>query len=133
MITASAGGSVGVRLVVVRDDQIEAELARAAAPPPRANAAIDRHDDARAGGVQPIDRRRLQSVAVAQAIRNEVHDFAAEHFDRAAQDHGGRHAVDVVVAVDGDALASRDGAEQPIDGRAHVREQKRVVQLVESG
>ena len=47
---------------------------------------------------------RLQPVAVLEPLGDEVRDVAAQQFDRAAQDDGGRDAVDVVVAVDDDAL-----------------------------
>ena len=67
-------------------------------------------------GVQAIDGRRLQAVAVGQALGNEVADVGAEQLERAAQDHRRGDAVDVVVAVDGDALAAGDRAQQPIDG-----------------
>ena len=74
-----------------------------------ADAAVDRDDDARAGGVQAIDVGRLQAVAVAQPLRQEVRDVAAEELERPAQDHRRGDAVDVVVAVDGDALLAGDG------------------------
>ena len=69
LITASAGGSVAVRLVVVGDDQIDPELAGAQRRVGAADAAVDRDDQRDALGVQPIDRRRLQAVAVAAAAR----------------------------------------------------------------
>ena len=75
-----------------------------------ADAAVDRDDERHAVGVQPLDCGRLQAVAVAQPLGDEVDDVAAEHLERAAQDHGGRDAVDVVVAVNGDALALRASA-----------------------
>ena len=65
---------------------------------------------AHAFGVQAIDRGGLQAVAVAQPLGDEVDDVAAEHLERAAQDDRRGDAVDVVVAVDGDALASRERA-----------------------
>ena len=43
----------------------------------------------------------------------------------------GCHAVDVVVAVDGDALAVGDRCEDAIDGNGHVRQRERVEQIVE--
>ena len=101
---------LGVRLVVIGDDQVDAELARAARGVGAANAAVDRHDERDAVGVQPLDRRRLQAVAVAQPLRDEVDDVGAEQLERAAQDHRRRDAVDVVVAVDGDPLPARDRA-----------------------
>ena len=60
-------------------------------------------------GVQPLDRRGLQPVAVAEALGDEVHDVGPEHLERAPQDHRGGDAVHVVVPVDRDALAPRDG------------------------
>ena len=72
-----------------------------------ADAAVDRDDHLRAVGVQPLDRRRLQAVAVAQPLGDEMGDVAAEQLEGPAQDHGRGDAVDVVVAVDDDALAGR--------------------------
>ena len=53
---------------------------------------------------EPIERRRLQAVPVAQALRDEVDDVGAEQLERAAQNDRRRDAVDVVVAVNRDAL-----------------------------
>ena len=77
-------------------------------------------------GVQPLDRRRLQAVAVAQPLGDEVHDVAAEQLERAAQDDRGGHAVDVVVAVDRDALAAaRARAHRRSTALAQVGQQRR--------
>jgi hypothetical protein len=131
LITASAAaGRVG--LVVVGDDQIDAELARGIAAAFRANAAIHRDDDrappACSRSIGPAASRSRRGGDPARSAR-----LPRRALERAAQDHGGRDAVDVVVAVNGDALAARDGAEQAIDRRPHVAEQKRIVQLVECG
>ena len=107
------GRQLGVGLVVVGDDQVDAELARAPRRLGAADAAVDRHDQRHAVGVQPLDRRRLQAVAVPQPLRDEVDDVAAEHLERAAQDDRRGDAVDVVVAVDGDPLAPRDRLLEP--------------------
>ena len=82
-------------------------------------------------GVQPIDRRRLQPVAVAQTLGDEVDHVGAEQFEGAAQDDGRRDAVHVVVAVDGDPFFARDGAHDPIDRHAHVGQPHRIVQVIE--
>ena len=82
------------------------ELARAPRGFGAADAAVDRDDQLHAFGVQAIERGRLQAVAVAQPLGDEVDDVAAEQLQRAPQDHGGGDAVDVVVAVHGDALAA---------------------------
>ena len=60
-------------------------------------------------------------------------DVPAEPLQGAAQDDRGRDAVDVVVAVDRDALAPLDRREQAIDRGPHVGEQERVVELIERG
>ena len=60
---------LGVGLVVVGDDQIDAELARAARRVGAADAAVHRDDERDAVGVQPVDRRRLQAVAVLAGAR----------------------------------------------------------------
>ena len=132
-MTARARRQLGVRLVVVGDDEVDAELARPERRLGAADAAVHRDDERDAFGVQPLDRRRLQAVAVAHPFGNEVHDVAAEQLERAAQDDGGRDAVDVVVAVDGDALLARDGGQDAIDRDLHVGQRHRVVQVLERG
>ena len=114
---------------MVGDDQVDAEFARTARRLAAADAAIDRHDDPHAVGVQALDGRRLQPVAVAQPLRDEMRDVAAEQFQRPAQDHRRGHAIDVVVAVDRDALLAFERGAQPIDGGTHVRQPVWVVQL----
>ncbi len=107
------------------------ELARAPCGVGAADAAVDRHDDVHAFGVQALERRGLQAVAVAQALRNEVHDVGAEQLQGAAQDHRRGDAIDVVVAVHGNAFVLSDRAHQPIDGGAHIRQAHRIEQVVE--
>ena len=121
----------GVRLVVVGDDQVDAERARVVGRFGGPDAAVDGDDEPGAVRVQTFDCRRLQAVSVAQTFRNEVHDVGAEQFERSTQDHGRRHAIDVVVAMDGDAFLAGDGAEDAFDGLAHVGQQKRIVQIGE--
>ena len=70
------------RLVVVGDDEVEPELARAQRRFHAADAAVDRDDQLRALGVQPIDRGGLQAVAVLQALGDEVADVAAQQLER---------------------------------------------------
>ena len=106
-MTASAGGSSVSGSWWSVMIEIDAELARAPRRVGAADAAVHRHDQRDALGVQPLDRRRLQSVAVAQPLGDEVHDVGAEQLERAAQDHGRGDAVDVVVAVDRDPLLAR--------------------------
>ena len=117
--------------MVIGDDQIDAELARAAARVGAADAAIDGHDQRHAVRVQTLDRDRLQAVAVLQPLGDEVDHVGAEQLERAAQNHGRRHAVDVVVAMNGNPLFVRDRGEDAIDRDPHVGERHRIVQVVE--
>ena len=82
------GGKRRARFVVIGDDQINAELARANGRIRRANAAIDRDDQPRAGGVQPLDRCRLQAVSVTVTMGDEVMNIAADQLDRALENDG---------------------------------------------
>ena len=102
---------------------------RAASAPrmPQSTETIERD----AVGVQPLDRRRLQAVAVLQPLGDEVDDVGAEQLERAPQDDRRRDAVDVVVAVDGDPLLPRDRRQDAIDRDAHVGERHRIVQMIE--
>ena len=127
------GRQLRVRLVMIGDDQIHPQLTRAPRRLGAANAAVHRHDQRDPVGMEPLDRGRLQTVAVAQPLRDEVHDVGAEQFQRTPEDDGGRHAVHVVIAVDGNPFAPRDGGEEAIDRDAHVREPHRIVEMLEHG
>ena len=121
----------GVGLVMVRDDEIEAKLAAAACRLRTANAAVDRDDDMHALGVQAFERGRLESVAITQTLGNEMRHLAAEQLERAPQNHRGRDAVDVVVAVHGNAFAGIDRAQQTFDGTIHVGQAHRIEQVIQ--
>ena len=84
-------------------------------------------------GVQPVDGGRLQPVAVAQPLGDEVADVAAEQLERPAQDDRRRDAVDVVVAVDGDALAIGERARDARDRFRQPGELRRRMQMIDRG
>ena len=118
---------------MIRDDQIDAQLAGADRGVCAADAAVDRNDQRDAVRVEPLDGRRLQPVPVLQPFRDEVAHVGAEQLEAAAQDDRRRHAVHVVVAVNGDPLLPRNRGQDALDGDAHVRKRHRIVQLVERG
>ena len=122
---------LAVGLVVIGDDQIDAEFAGAKRRIGAADAAVHRHDQRDAIGVQPFDRGRLQPIAVLQSLRDEVRDVGAEQLERAAQDDGGRNAIDIVVAVDRDPFLACDRGHDPIDRDAHIGKAHRIVQMIE--
>ena len=111
--------------------EVDAELACAPRRLGTADAAVDRDDQPHPLGVQAVDRRRLQAVAIAHPLGDEVDHVSAEHLERAPEDDGRRDPVDVVVAVNRDALSSRDGLFDPFDSPRHIREQERVVKMIQ--
>jgi hypothetical protein len=83
--------------------------------------------------MQTLDRGRLQAVAIPMPVGDEMAHVAAEQLNGPPEHDRGRDAIDVVVAVDDDALAAGDGAQNAIDGLAHAGQQHRVVQLGDVG
>jgi hypothetical protein len=81
--------------------------------------------------VQPLDRRRLEAIAVGQPLGDEVHDLGADQLERPPQDHRRRDAVDVVIAMDRDPLFPCDRAQDAIDGWPHVGQPHRIVQVLQ--
>jgi hypothetical protein len=124
---------IAVGLVVVGDDEIEAQLARASRRVGAADAAVHGDDDLDALGVEPLERGRLQAVAIAEPLGDEMRHLPAEQLERTAQNHGGRDAVDVVITMNGDALAVGQGPQQPLDGAIHVGQPHRIEQVIERG
>ena len=121
----------GARLVMIRDDQVDAQLPGARRGLAGANAAVDRNDQPRAVLLQTIDGRGLQTVTIPETLWNEMHDVPAKQLQGAAQYDRGRDAVYVVVTMDGDPLFRSDGIADPVDGRRHPREPERIVQIVQ--
>ena len=100
--------AVGARRVVVGDDDVEPGGARRGDLVDRGDRAVDGHEQVGAARGEPLDRRRGEAVAVVDPARQVPVDVGAERAQR-ADEHGGRaDAVDVVVAVDGDAGAALD-------------------------
>ena len=100
---------------MIRDDQIEPERAGCAARLDASDAAVDRDDQMHPLGCEAIERRRLQSIAIPQTLGDEMDDVSAKQFERASQNNRGGDAVDVVIAVNGDALAFGDRGKDAID------------------
>ena len=122
---------LGPRLVVVGDDQVDAEFPRAHGRFVAPDTTVHRHDDRGALGVQPIDGGGLQTVAVLQSVGDEVADVAAQHLHRATEDDRRGDAIDVVVAMHDDSLA---GGKRPLEadhGRLETGQRHGVVQVVE--
>ena len=105
---------------MVRHDEIDAELSRERRLLDGGDAAVDAHDDLGAVLRELPERRRVQAVALLVAVRDVRADDDAELAERAHEDRRAGDAVDVVVPVDDDALASRERTTEPLDRAIEV-------------
>ena len=97
------------RLVMVRDDQVHAELLRQVRRRDRGDPAIDGDQQPGARLGQGADRLAVQAVAFVDAVGDVVIDLGPEQRQQLPEDGDAGDAVDVVVAVDGDLLFLLDG------------------------
>src|SRR5205085_12001711 len=117
---------LGRRVVMVRHDEIDAELARERRLFHRGYATVDADDHLRAVLRELPERRRVQAVALLVAIRDVGTDHEAKLPEGAHQDRRAGDPVDVVVPIDDDALASRERTTEPLD-RAIQIEHRRTI------
>ena len=89
--------------------------------------AVDREQQADAGGRDPLERLDTDAVALLEAARQVPLDVGAELLQHQDGERRRADAVDVVVAVDADPLAGGDRLLDPVAGRLHVAQQERVV------
>ena len=108
---ASLREDVG-RLVVVGDDHVDAALLELPDPDVGADPVVDRDDHAGRllRGQEVRDRLLVERVPVLGAVGDVPGDVRAGEPEEVDEDDGADHAVDVVVAVDQDALALADGS-----------------------
>ena len=115
-----AVGQLVRALVVVGNDQIDAELAGQSGGGVRGGAAVRGDDDVCAGVGKLLDDGRGQAVAVDEAIRQAHVGLDAHHAQTRSEHGGGVDAVGVVVGEDGDvtrALGPRVPADRRLLGR----------------
>ena len=102
--------TVGKRLtraVVIRDDDLEAVRLRAGDLLDGGDAAVDGQDEPAALVGETVERLAREAVALVEAARQMPVRVGAERAQRQNGERGGADPVDVVVAVDADALALR--------------------------
>src|SRR5581483_4161087 len=114
--------------VVVGDDHVQPDLAREGDLVAPADAAIHRHDQANARRLQPLQPVDVQTVAVAEAVRNVRLDPPPEGGQGAHEQRGARQPVDVVVAPDRDRLAGLDRLPNAAHRLRHAAEAPGVVE-----
>jgi len=110
------------------------------------SAALRRFHGLEAGGTAvagqqqsgPVHRRLLDggqrhAVALAHPMRHVVAHLSPQTAQSLHQQHRGRHSVDVIVPVDEDRLAPRQGLLQEVHGSRHVPHQERIVAVSQAG
>ena len=106
------GRQLTLALVVIGDDQFEAQLVRFRGFVEARDAAIDGDDELRAVGLELLKRLRIQPVALFQAVRHVEIRFGADVAESLEEDGRSGHAVGIVVAVHRDAAAGLSGFPQ---------------------
>ena len=125
--TMGQSGRRLTRPVVVGDDHVEPELARAGDLVDRGDPAVDGEHEVDAVRGELLDRLAGEAVALVEPTREAPFDVGAELTEDEEGDRGRRDAVDVVVAVDADSLACSDRPADPCDGDVHVAERRGIV------
>ena len=95
-------------MVVVRHDEIDPQIACEERLVDRGHPAVDRDDHLRAIRRQVPQGRGVDAVTLLVAVRDVRGDCRAELAEDPDEDGGPGDAIDVIVPVDDDALASRE-------------------------
>ena len=129
--------AVGQRLagpVVIGDDDLEAARARRLDLRHGRDPAVDREDEPAAVVREALERLAADAVALLEAARQVPVDVGAEVAEHRDGERGRADPVDVVVAVDADALASRRSPRgSPSHASSTCAEEERVVAGVDGG
>ena len=100
--------AVGARRVMVGDHDVHPQRAGERDLLDRGDRAVDRDQQVGPARGQLLDRRAREPVAVVDPARQVPVHVRAQRAQRAHEDRGRAHAVDVVVPVDGDPRAALD-------------------------
>ena len=114
------------RLVMVEDDDVEAEPACFGDRLVADRAAIDRDDEARAARGEGGHRLAVRTITFGDAIGNVDDRFAAAGLEIFAEQRRAAGAVDVVVGEDRDSLRAPHRVGEPRRRLLHVGSDKRI-------
>src|SRR5829696_4460118 len=118
--------------MVIGDDHVETMIARPVEWFVSANATVDTDDEFVAIGEGLLERGLLNAVTFGEAMRDVKASLRAEQLQSAQQHGGSSGAIDVVIAIDQNGLASFDRASQTSDGLSHAEHGIRLVKLIVS-
>ena len=115
--------------VVVDHHHRHAQLGRGPDLGHAGDAAVERDEQARSLRCQPPDRLRVEAVALHQPVRHVRHHVAARRPQERRQQRGRGHAVDVVVAVERDAVTALERALDDLHCVCHPSHQERIREI----
>ena len=122
-------------LVVVRDDDVDAEFARLLHGLRAVDAAVDRDEHAALPAGHRLQRLQQgigrESVSVVEPVRQKRCDQAPVAFEDPRQQRRGSDAVRIVVPVDEDAFTIPDRLPKPLDGNFYAGKSERIAQVGE--
>lgn len=115
--------------MVIRHDDVEAELTGLLDFRRVADATIDRDDQLDLGAVKRGERSVIQAIAVVLAVRHVPDDRAPQVSQALDQQRCARNTIGVVITINGDSLLAIPCPENPVDGAIHAEQVKRLVDL----
>ena len=124
----NGAGQLRLALVMVGDDQVDAQAAAELRFLVRRDAAVHRDDQVDLPARELADGDLIETVALLQPRGNIAGDAGAEASEKVGHQGGGGDAVHVVVAEYRNMLLSRHGQADAVRSRLHVFHQKRRVQ-----
>ena len=125
---SNRGGQRLLALMMVGDDEINAQLLTQLRLAHGGDTAVHGDDQLDALGVELVNGDGIQAVALLQTAGNVAHHIRAVAAEKIRQQAGGGDAVHVVVAEHGDLLTPGHGKSHPSGSLVHIRHQKRVKQ-----
>ena len=130
----SLGHAAGIHVVVVGDQELDAQFLCVAGRPLRGCAAVHRDHGAHAVRGQRSERFVVEAVALLDAVRDVEAKVGIGPccLDRPPQDGGCSDAVGVVVAVDRDAMAGAHRGLQALGHGGGAGQRARCVQEVDA-
>jgi len=119
--------------MMIQDDRVDAPFAQPVDGFNGSRAAIHGEEQRHRKFLQAILHAvAAQAVAFVHAVRQITMHRPAEAAEDFREQGGGGDAVDVVVAEDHERFAAVARLEQPLDGGAHIREQKGIAELFQA-
>ena len=116
----------GADLVMVEDDDIEAEAGGGRERLHAGRAAVDADDQPEAAGGEALHRIRVRTVALEDTVGDVDDGVAALGPEKADKQRRRGGAVDVIVAEDRDRLAGHDRVGDPRRRLVHVGQDRRI-------